>query len=282
MSYYGQMGTKHKYIDTSQPLYGLGSEPSAPAAGKILVVTDSPLLMSAVPGGTMLQEMENTPISADLAAAGMVCFGNRSTSNMALMPAVGAFKNWQADGKFVVLRRGHGVAACSAVAGAAAPHLKPYVDEIAYWSAYAYPVENISSIQGDPGSFVWGLPYGDTDWSKYAPALAKAAPPPKVVTSPPVVDPKTGTVSQAGLPWGKIALASLAGYLAWKFLGSSGSYEANDDGDEEFAANLWELPCHLAETAVQQPPPTSRAKSWTSCPASPRGRPTTTWRCSRG
>ncbi len=282
MSYYGQMGTKHKYIDTSQPLYGLGSEPSAPAAGKILVVTDSAELMSAVPGGTLLQEMENSPVSADLAAAGLVCFGSRSSGSLtALMPAVAAFKDWQAQGKFVVLRKGF-KKSCDASAGIMV-HAQTAVDPRTFeWSAYAYPVENISSIQGQYYSFVWGLPYGDTDWSKYAPALAKSAPPPKVVTSPPVVDPKTGTVSQAGLPWGKIALAGVVGLLAWKFLGSSGSYEANDDGDEEFAANLWELPCHLAETAVPQPPPTSRARSWTSCPASPRGRPTTTWRCSRG
>jgi hypothetical protein len=48
-------------------------------------------------------------------------------------------------------------------------------------------------------------------------------------------------VSQAGIPWGTIALASLAGYLAWKFIGKSGSYEPNDDGDEEYAENCWEL-----------------------------------------
>jgi hypothetical protein len=146
MSYYGQMGSKHVYVATDQPLYGLGSEPGAPTAGKIRVVTDSQELMSPVPGGTLLQQMENSPVSVPLADAGLVCFGSRSSGSLtALMPATAAFKNWQSQGKFVVLRKGF-KKVCDASAGLMV-HAQATVDPRTFeWSAYAYPVENIASI----------------------------------------------------------------------------------------------------------------------------------------
>lgn len=246
MSYYGASGTKRVYVATDQPLYGLGSEPS-PAAPQINVVTKSDELMSpAADGkGTLMQAIENALASKGLGDLGVLCLGVGDKYNeYNNIPTRQIFQLWQSKGNFVVLRKGTGASFCSQLDQYSFPTVSD--QRAATWTAYEFPKENIGAIAGDPNSFVWGLPFGDTDWSKYAQYLPVAAGGtstktpelPKVVVEPPKVDPSTGKVSAAGMPtWIPWAGAAVIAYFAWKWY-EGRQYEANLDDYEQ---NCWDL-----------------------------------------
>jgi len=244
MSYYGASGTKRVYVATDQPLYGLGEDPTpVSAATPLKSVTTSQELMGPSSGGqgTLLQAIEASLGSQYLASLGVLCLGVKSKSDeYDSVPVIQLFKLWQSEGKFVVLRRA-GFSMCQSWK----PHTVPSTSDpnVMGWTAYAYPVDNIGSIANDPDAYVWGLPYGDMDWSKYVkyiPASAggtstKTPEPPKVVTSPPKVDPTTGEVkaSMSWPSWGTWAAGAVLAYLGWTWW-SERQYQSNVDEEDDF------------------------------------------------
>lgn len=133
----------------------------------ILVVENSTDLMGkGTGGGTLLNDIENSLASKALGELGTLCLGLADAYNQYNnLPAIQIFQLWQAKGSFVVLRKGLGQQFCSEMA----KYGKPSTNNQAVfnWTAYEFPKESIGSIAGDPNSFVWGLPFGDTDWSPY-------------------------------------------------------------------------------------------------------------------
>lgn len=249
MSYYGASGSKHVYVATDQPLYGLGSEPGAPQGKRIKSTADNPQLMAIMPA------IEAAPVAKKIAEDYTVaCLGLTDPSNSYNnIPALQAFKLWQSMGLFVVLKRRVGASFCGMWQDAklGVPYSGP--PAVFDWIAYGYPKENIGALLDDPDGYVWGLPYGDMSWDKYAQYIPAAAggkapatpPPPKVVTDPPKVEVKNGQpvvtppASESGISLVHVGLGALAIFLAWKLLqgGEHASYEANVDDFEE---NCWE------------------------------------------
>lgn len=244
MSYYGASGTKRVYVATDQPLYGLGEDPTpVSAATPLKSVTQSGVLMGPnVSGdGTLLKDIESSLGSQYLASLGVLCLGVKSKSDeYDAVPVIQLFKLWQSEGKFVVLRNA-GFSMCQSWS----PHTVPSTNDtrITSWTAYAYPVENIGSIASDPDAYVWGLPYGDMDWSKYVKYIpvsaggtsTKTPDPPKVVVEPPTVNPTTGKVEAASAwpSWAPWAAGAVLAYLGWKWW-EGRQYEANLDDLEDF------------------------------------------------
>lgn len=242
MSYYGASGTKHLYVATDQPLYGLGNEPVM-AGKRIQSTADNPALMAH------MAALESATVSKALAEeSGIACLGVRDPYNeYNNIRAVQAFKLWQSMGKFVVLKRKNpNKNFCDEMHKLYGATAMP-TGEVMAWTGYAYPPENIGSLLDDPDAYVWGLPFGEMSWDKYAKFIpvagggtaTKTPPPPPVITDPPKVEIKNGVpvAAESGISLVHVAIGAAAIFVAWKLFGGGHSYEANLD---EYEENCWE------------------------------------------
>lgn len=232
MSYYGPSGTQHVYVDTSQPLYGLGTDDQSPISAQ------AELASTSAGGGTLLGNALAAPVSKNLALqTGVCCLGlvdKDNTYNNANLSAVATA--WSNAGFFTVLKNGPSPCGQWAAYGASAPLADP---RLANYTAYAYPPENVAAAYRDHTCFVVGKP---SDYAanpgKYLAFIPeesggtlKSTPPhPPVVTNPPA----TPVVAESSITPTKVLLVVAAALLAFSVVG--GKMRSN----EEYEENCWE------------------------------------------
>lgn len=252
MSYYGASGSKHVYVATDQPLYGLGSEPGAPQGKRIQTVTDSPELMSALPAIESAKVSKFMALKTGRACPGLVLIPTPVMSLEGDTVTAGYIRNtWMSQGLFVVIfRNGPDYIGCKFDGGAWDPNVHPSATA---WRLAAMTPNDIGKILGREDAYVWGMPYGKNDWAPYKeyidaenptvgaqpwqfPGLPPFQFPEVPGTTPPVTTPPAAE-SRIGLVHIGIGIAFV--FLTWKLLqgGEEASYEANVDDFEE---NCWE------------------------------------------
>ena len=237
MSYFGASGTKHTYIATDQPLYGLNGLGSlgTEAAPSPYVPPGIQMANQDARATKAVQAIERVLVDSTVSLqSGVICPNRSPSSPFTSAPAGDLMKQWAMEGFFVVIMLKAGACAIMGTAG------------IAEASVYKFPASSISAILNDPSAFVVYLPQmqasTDLAWGKYKQELAT----PAVAVVNPVVQPvKTdlpATLPPASAEAGmsgpvKLLLALGLGYVVYR-LAKGSSYAQNEYEDIDFLGRV--------------------------------------------
>lgn len=227
MSYFGASGTKHTYIATDQPLYGLNGLGSlgTEAAPSPYVPPGLQMANQDARATKAVQAIERVRVDSTVSLqSGVICPNRSPSSPFTSAPAGDLMKQWAMEGFFVVIMLKAGACAIMGTAG------------IAEASVYKFPASSISAILNDPSAFVVYLPQmqasTDLAWGKYKQELATPA---AAVVNPvvqPVKSDLPATLPPASAEAGmsgpvKLLLAVGLGYVVYRFAKGSG-YAQNE------------------------------------------------------
>lgn len=230
MSYYGATGTRRVYVDTSQPLWGLGSDPTpgTTARAQFNLAQQHPGLI-----GPMMN-LGNRAAVEDAFKNGVVCLGGDPPPQYTKrILARDALQHWAATGYWVVLRNhsGEPMQLCTELTMTPEPGWPLYG-----WTAYRMSKSSLSQILGDPNAYVFMGPddafgeIGSQNKMTLADIAGTTHVPPVPVPPVPVPPPSPPQQAGSGFLW---PILLFGGVLAAAY------YFGSRDSEYEFEPNSW-------------------------------------------